>query len=207
MNSLITYLASTLYFFCSVFFTIKLLKTDITNSVSTLCILLCPAIFFLLNFSYQSCQPPLVCKTQCTLFFALSSPPTPSQSSLMSLPPTLHGRISKSYVFSLWLFYLDIAFLGDRVYFLSLMICILHKRKLRFRKKKVTFPRSYKYIIPAEHTHLSPEFMLSYMLRAYALKLYALNQNWFRQKSMGSRVISGNCLNQISSIDCYVTMS
>ena len=140
----------------------------------------------LLNFSYQSCQPPLSCKTQWTLFFPLSSPPTPSQSSLMILPPTLCGRISKSYVLSFWLFYLDIAFLGDRVYFLSLMISILHKRKLRFRKKKGTCPRSYKYIIPTEHTHLSPEFMLSYMLN--------LKRNWFGQKSMGSRVISGSCL-------------
>ena len=90
---------------------------------------------------------------------------TPSQS-LMIIHHIICGRISKSYVLSLWLFYLDIAFLGDRVYFLSHMISILHKRKLRFRKKKVTFPRSYKYIIPAEHTHLSPEFMLSYMLKA-----------------------------------------
>lgn len=47
--------------------------------------------------------------------------------------------------------------------------------RFRKKKKKVTFPRSYKYIILAEHTHLSPEFMLSYMLKAYALKLYALN--------------------------------
>ena len=145
MNSLITYLASTHFFFCFFFFfTIKILKTDITNSVSTLCILLCPAIwllFFLLNFSYQSGQTISWLQNTMDTFLPSFFTSTPSQSSLMILPPILCGRISKSYVLGLWLFYLDIAFLGDRFYFLSLMISILHKRKLRFRKKKISnFP-------------------------------------------------------------------
>ena len=137
MNSLITYLAST-HFFSALFLSQPSFLKQILQILWALYAFLyallsgfCSTEFLLsklpttsrLQNTVDTFLPSFFTSHSFTVFFDDSSSYTMWEN-IKELCPQFLAILS------------DIAFLGDRVYFLNLMISILRKRKLRFRKKK-----------------------------------------------------------------------